>query len=81
VQVIGFDDQPLMDVIGLSTVRQPMTGLGEWAARAMCGMLAPPANRGALPASEQLPVSLIHRETTRPLPRKPRSNQTGKEAP
>jgi LacI family transcriptional regulator len=71
IQVIGFDDQPLMDVIGLSTVRQPMTGLGEWAARAMCGMLAPPANRGALPDSEQLPVSLVHRETTRPVPKKP----------
>ena len=65
VQVIGFDDQPLMDVIGLSTVRQPMSGLGEWASLAMRDLLAPPSMRGEPPSSKQLAVTLIHRATTR----------------
>jgi DNA-binding LacI/PurR family transcriptional regulator len=65
VQVIGFDDQPLMDVIGLSTMRQPMSSMGEWAAAAMRDLLARPSDRGAPPVAEQLPVALIHRSTTR----------------
>ena len=39
IQVIGFDDQPLMDVIGLSTVHQPMDRFGEWAASALRTLL------------------------------------------
>jgi len=64
VQVIGFDDQPLMDVIGLSTVRQPMGALGDWAALAMRDLLGHP-KPGTPPGSEELPVTLIHRATTR----------------
>jgi DNA-binding LacI/PurR family transcriptional regulator len=67
VQLIGFDDQPLMDVIGLSTVHQPMGTLGEWAARAMRDLLENPSRQAAPPASQQLPVTLIHRATTRTI--------------
>ncbi len=63
VQVVGFDDQPLMDVIGLSTVRQPMLAFGEWAARAIQALVRDPR---AQVASVQLNLSFIHRTTTRP---------------
>jgi DNA-binding LacI/PurR family transcriptional regulator len=63
VQVIGFDDQPLMDVIGLTTVRQPMAEFGAWAAAAMCTLLERPAAKP--PPSLQLPLTLVPRSTTR----------------
>jgi len=62
VQVTGFDDQPLMDVIGLSTVRQPMLALGEWAARAIQSLIESP--RTPVPSAE-LSLSFIARSTTR----------------
>jgi LacI family transcriptional regulator len=62
VQVTGFDDQPLMDVLGLSTVRQPMLAFGEWGARAIQSLISSP--RTAV-ASAQLPLSFIARATTR----------------
>jgi DNA-binding LacI/PurR family transcriptional regulator len=62
VQVIGYDDQPLMDVIGLSTVHQPMDRFGSWAADALCGLLN---RREAAPPSAVLPLSLVPRSTTR----------------
>lgn len=60
-QVIGFDDQPLMDVVGLSTVRQPMDDFGAWAAEAIRAQLA----GGPEPESLVLPLELIPRATTR----------------
>lgn len=65
VQVSGFDDQPLMDVFGLSTVRQPMLAFGAWAARAIQALIADPHTPVA---SVQLNLSFIHRMTTRPPP-------------
>jgi DNA-binding LacI/PurR family transcriptional regulator len=62
IQVMGFDDQPFMDVIGLSTVRQPVAGFGAWAAQAVAALCADPA---ASVASVQLPVSVVERLTTR----------------
>ena len=62
VQVAGFDDQPLMDVFGLSTVRQPMLAFGSWAARAIQSLIEDPR---APVASEELSLSFIHRTTTR----------------
>jgi DNA-binding LacI/PurR family transcriptional regulator len=62
VQVTGFDDQPLMDVLGLSTVRQPMLAFGEWGARAIQSLITSP--RTAV-ASARLPLSFIARATTR----------------
>jgi DNA-binding LacI/PurR family transcriptional regulator len=69
LQIIGFDDQPLMEVIGMSTVRQPMGEFGSWAAHAITALLARPANPSAAPvavASAELPLSLVLRSTTRP---------------
>lgn len=62
VQIIGFDDQPLMDHIGLTTVRQPMERFGTWAATAMKTILI---DREDPPASERLPLTLVPRATTR----------------
>lgn len=62
VQIIGFDDQPLMDHIGLTTVRQPMERFGTWAATVMKAILI---DRGDPPASERLPLTLVPRATTR----------------
>jgi len=67
IQVIGFDDQPLMDALGLSTVHQPMPAFGAWAAEAMQSLLTNP--RAEVP-SRQLPLTLVARATTREAPRK-----------
>lgn len=64
VQVTGFDDQPLMDVLGLSTIRQPMLAFGEWAARAIQTLIERPQ---APVASAQLSLSFIPRATTRAI--------------
>lgn len=63
VQVIGFDDQPLMDCLGLSTIRQPMTALGEWAAQTIRLLVDDPAS---VIAPVRLDLSLVPRASTRP---------------
>jgi LacI family transcriptional regulator len=71
VQIMGFDDQPLMEVIGMSTVRQPMSEFGSWAAMAISTVLARPSTPDAVPAavpSLELPLSLMLRTTSRGLP-------------
>ncbi len=62
VQVIGFDDLPLMDVLGLTTVRQPMSEFGDWAARAIAARIAQPS---VAVASQELGLTLIPRRTSR----------------
>jgi DNA-binding LacI/PurR family transcriptional regulator len=62
IQVIGFDDQPMMDVLGLTTVRQPMQEFGTWAARTL---LAQISDREAAAESTVLPLELVRRQTTR----------------
>ncbi len=66
IQVIGFDDQPLMDALGLTTIRQPMAAFGEWAARTIAHLVQDP---GTAVASVQLGLNLIARATTRAVPR------------
>lgn len=61
VQVIGFDDQPLMDVLGISTVQQPMAGFGQWAADAIIRLIQSPDTSIE---SEILPLRLMARQTT-----------------
>jgi len=68
IQVIGFDDQPLMDHLGLTTVRQPMDDFGAWAAEALVQILI---ERTGQPPSETLPLTLIPRATTRRAPEHP----------
>lgn len=62
LQVIGFDDQPLMDVFGLSTVHQPLAAFGSWALQAIRRLTADPT---AAVTSVQLPLTLVERTTTR----------------
>jgi DNA-binding LacI/PurR family transcriptional regulator len=67
VQLIGFDDQPLMDVIGLSTIRQPMDEFGGWAARSIATLLGrgEGAGKPSTVTSLQLPIELVARSTSR----------------
>ena len=79
VQLIGFDDQPLMDTLGLTTVRQPMAAFGEWAARSIAHLITDPATAVE---NVQLGLSLIPRATTRPLPaaKPPKTTSKAKKA-
>ncbi|MFD1657269.1 LacI family DNA-binding transcriptional regulator [Streptomyces caeni] len=64
VSVVGFDDHELAEVIGLTTVAQPVTGQGAEAARLLLEQLdAPDAEP---PGHVQMPIRLILRETTAP---------------
>jgi DNA-binding LacI/PurR family transcriptional regulator len=65
VQVMGFDDQPLMDALGLTTIRQPMEEFGRWAAAAVVELMTKPG--ASLPLSSVLPLHVIERKTTRRL--------------
>ena len=64
VQVIGFDDQPMIDVIDLTTIRQPVSRMGNWAVSAITRLMK---DGGDLP-SEHVALELIPRSTTRPQP-------------
>lgn len=63
LQVVGFDDQPLMDVFGLSTVRQPLAQFGDWALQAIRRLAVEP---GAAIASARLDLDIVERGTTKP---------------
>ena len=63
VQVIGYDDQPLMDVFGLTTIRQPLPEFGDWSLNAIRRLAVEPT---APVASARLALSVIERTTTRP---------------
>lgn len=65
IQVIGFDDQPMMDVLGLTTIRQPMEGFGTWAAETIISLIKHPAT--STPGAQVLPLEVIQRGTTRTL--------------
>jgi DNA-binding LacI/PurR family transcriptional regulator len=65
IQVIGFDDQPMMDALGLTTIRQPMERFGQWAAATILEQIndasAPP------PETMVVPLEVIERTSTRSL--------------
>jgi DNA-binding LacI/PurR family transcriptional regulator len=63
IQVIGFDDQPLMDVFGLSTIRQPLPEFGDWALHAIRRLAVEPTARIA---SARLELTVVERGTTKP---------------
>ncbi len=63
LQVVGYDDQPLMDVFGLTTVRQPLPEFGDWALNAIRRLAIEPM---APVASAKLALTIIERGTTRP---------------
>lgn len=62
IQVIGFDDQPLMDLLGLSTIRQPMQAFGMWAARSVVELIRNPS---ASIDDQIFPLEIVERQTTR----------------
>lgn len=64
IQVVGFDDQPLMDALQLTTIAQPMEEFGRWAAETVLGQLKEPG--GPRPANKVVPLQLVWRGTTRP---------------
>jgi LacI family transcriptional regulator len=63
VQVIGFDDQPMMDVMGLSTIRQPMEDFGSWGGETILKMISGAAEGS--PEMKILPLEVVERGTTK----------------
>jgi DNA-binding LacI/PurR family transcriptional regulator len=64
IQLIGFDDQPMMDLLGLTTVRQPMQDFGTWAAEAIVELIQKPQSP---PPNRVFPLELVRRQTTKPI--------------
>ncbi len=67
LSVVGFDDIEMAgwEVLGLTTVRQPLERMATSAARLLLERIEQPA----LPTREQVfPVELVRRATTAPLP-------------
>ncbi len=67
LSIVGVDDIPMAswDMIGLTTVRQPISEIGTLSARLVCEQI----KSGAPPLSRQryiLPTSLVKRNTTGP---------------
>ncbi|WP_169792133.1 LacI family DNA-binding transcriptional regulator [Jiangella muralis] len=63
VSVVGFDDDPVAEALGLTTVRHPFEESGRLALRTLRRMLAAP---GEPIASRRLPLTLVPRATTGP---------------
>ena len=66
LSLLGFDDHPLAETFGLSTIAQPVTELGRQAAALAVSLAA-----GDQPVRPQvrLPVSLVIRRSTAAPPR------------
>ncbi|MDX2678163.1 LacI family DNA-binding transcriptional regulator [Streptomyces sp. NY05-11A] len=64
VSVVGFDDHELADVLGLTTVAQPVAGQGAEAARLLLRQLDEP--EAEPPGDVRMPTRLVLRETTAP---------------
>ncbi|SEE24139.1 LacI family transcriptional regulator [Jiangella alba] len=65
LSVVGFDDDPVAEALGLTTVRHPFEESGRLALRTLRRMLAAPGEE--IP-SQRLPLTLIPRATTGPAP-------------
>src|SRR5882757_3109899 len=66
VSVIGFDDAPIADLVGLTTIRQPLRDKGRTAAKILLDLIAGQSRRRSIMATE-----LIVRSTTGPAPGSP----------
>jgi DNA-binding LacI/PurR family transcriptional regulator len=65
LSVIGYDDIEAADLLGLTTIRQPLAATGE---RAVARLLDLIAGHDEGPLREVLPVTLVVRRTTAPPP-------------
>ena len=65
VSIIGFDDHAASRVVGLTTMAQPMTGMGRSAVVEVLRRVASPE---AVPVDQTVPVSLVVRSSTGPAP-------------
>jgi LacI family transcriptional regulator/LacI family repressor for deo operon, udp, cdd, tsx, nupC, and nupG len=65
LSVIGYDDIEVAEMVGLTTVRQPLYRSGQ---RGMQLLLDRLRDRSAEPAREVLPLELVVRATTGPPP-------------
>ncbi len=63
VSVIGFDDAPIADLVGLTTIRQPLEDKGKAAAEMLLDVIAGRIRRRSIK-----PVALIVRDSTGPAP-------------
>lgn len=64
LSVVGFDDHPVAEAFGLTTVRQPVREMGRMAATSLIDVL----DRGApSPRHRNMPVGLIQRSSSAPL--------------
>src|SRR5262249_41731641 len=67
VSVIGFNDLPMLDLLtpALTTIRLPLTDMGELAARALLAEIDGQSARGSV-TTTLLPVGLTLRASTAP---------------
>jgi LacI family transcriptional regulator len=66
MSVVGFDDDPVAETLGLTTVRHPFEESGRLALRTLRGMIAAPH----VPVADQrLQLTLVERATTGTVPR------------
>ena len=63
VSVVGFDDAPIAELVGLTTVRQPLEQKGREAAHILLGAIA-----GRTHPPVVLPTELVVRSTSAPQP-------------
>lgn len=61
VSVVGFDDSEIAELVGLTTISQPVELQGEIAARQLLAAIG-----GSGPTQEVVPVSIVLRGTTAP---------------
>jgi DNA-binding LacI/PurR family transcriptional regulator len=64
VSVIGFDDAPIADLMGLTTIHQPLSDKGRAAASILLDLIAGRPRRRSVK-----PTELVVRSTTGPAPR------------
>jgi DNA-binding LacI/PurR family transcriptional regulator len=78
VSVIGFDDIEAAELVGLTTVRQPLFESGRLAARRLLDLL----EKGHLGESDTtvLPLEIVERSTTGPAPEPDPEPNEGKQA-
>ncbi len=68
LSVVGFDDVEVADLVGLTTVRQPLFESGRRGAELLLQLLAAGTGRPVEPVVEQLSVEVVARSTTGPAP-------------